>query len=64
MRLLRLGQRLEPFGDVVETLLAGLLREAGYIVSYSWVSPAVAAFRFFSVLPMGRPVAGSPTCFR
>jgi hypothetical protein len=33
----------------------------GYIVSYSCVSPAMDALRFFSVVPIGRPVAGSPT---
>jgi hypothetical protein len=27
---------------------------------YSCVSPAIAAFRLFDVLPIGRPVAGSP----
>jgi hypothetical protein len=36
----------------------------GYMSVYSWVSPAIAAFRFSSVLPMGRSVAGSPTFFR
>jgi hypothetical protein len=34
------------------------------MVSYSWVSPAMALFRFFSVSPMGRPVAGSPADLR
>jgi len=34
------------------------------MVSYSCVSPATADFRFFAVLPIGSPVAGSPTCFR
>src|SRR5205807_9387116 len=28
---------------------------------YSWVSPAMAAFKLREVSPMGRPVAGSPT---
>src|SRR4051812_4822282 len=36
----------------------------GYMVSYSWVSPATAALRFLAVLPMGSPVAGSPTDFK
>ena len=29
---------------------------------YSWVSPAMADFRFSLVSPIGSPVAGSPTC--
>src|ERR1700732_3780200 len=36
----------------------------GYMSEYSWVSPAIADFRFKLVSPMGRPVAGSPTCSR
>src|SRR5437016_12141237 len=36
----------------------------GYICVYSYVSPAMADLRFVSVLPMGSPVAGSPTSFR
>src|SRR5438876_4839166 len=36
----------------------------GYICVYSYVSPATAALRFSSVLPIGSPVAGSPTSFR
>ena len=36
----------------------------GYISVYSWVSPAMAAFRLSEVPPMGRPVAGSPTASR
>ena len=33
----------------------------GYMSVYSCVSPAIAAFRFSLVLPIGSPVAGSPT---
>ena len=33
----------------------------GYMSVYSWVSPAMAALRFAPVVPMGSPVAGSPT---
>ena len=36
----------------------------GYISLYSYVSPATAAFRFASVLPIGSPVAGSPVSLR
>ena len=35
----------------------------GYMSVYSWVSPATAAIRFWRLVPIGRPVAGSPTCF-
>src|SRR5438477_13169453 len=31
---------------------------------YSWVSPAMAAFKFKRVPPNGRSVAGSPHCSR
>ena len=36
----------------------------GYMSVYSWVSPATAAIRFWRLLPIGSPVAGSPTCFQ
>jgi len=36
----------------------------GYMSVYSWVSPATEALRLSAVSPIGRPVAGSPTCFR
>src|SRR6185437_13764427 len=36
----------------------------GYISEYSWVSPAIADFKFSFVSPIGSPVAGSPTCSR
>ncbi len=36
----------------------------GYMSVYSWVSPAMAALRLSPVLPIGRPVAGSPTASR
>src|SRR5690606_3738352 len=36
----------------------------GYISVYSYVSPAIAAFRLLAVEPIGRPVAGSPTASR
>ena len=32
----------------------------GYMSVYSWVSPAMAAFRLSRVRPIGSPVAGSP----
>ena len=36
----------------------------GYMSVYSWVSPATEALRFCAVSPIGRPVAGSPTCLQ
>src|SRR5690606_18098125 len=36
----------------------------GYMSVYSCVSPAIAAFRFAAVSPIGRPVAGAPTASR
>src|SRR5216683_2679629 len=36
----------------------------GYMSVYSWVSPAIAAFRLSPVGPIGLPVAGSPVSSR
>src|SRR5439155_562060 len=41
-----------------------VLAMPGYIWVYSYVSPATADLRFFSVLPIGSSVTGSPTSFR
>src|SRR5690348_9176142 len=41
-----------------------VLAMPGYMSVYSWVSPAIAAARFFLVSPIGLPVAGSPTSSR
>src|SRR5437899_5045583 len=64
VRLLRLGERLEPLGELGEALLTRGLGHAWYICVYSYVSPATADLRFFSVLPIGSSVTGSPTSFR
>ena len=45
-------------------LLARGLRHARIHVGVSWVSPAMAAFRLSRDLPIGSPVAGSPTASR
>ncbi len=41
-----------------------VLAMPGYMSVYSWVSPAIEAFRLASVAPIGSPVAGSPTASR
>src|SRR5574337_852791 len=41
-----------------------VLAMPGYMSVYSWVSPAIAVFRFSRVAPNGKPVAGSPHCSR
>ena len=64
VRALGLRQRLEPVGDLVEAFFAGDFAMPGYMSVYSWVSPAIAAFRLSRDLPIGRPVAGSPTASR
>jgi len=53
MGLLGLRQRLKPIGNLGEALIARRAGHAGYISVYSWVSPAIAAFKFNSVVPIG-----------
>ena len=69
----RVMQLLATLGVSINTLNSAMssnpsvrasLAMPGYIVSYSCVSPATALLRFSSVLPIGRPVAGSPACFK
>ena len=65
MALLRLGQRLEPVGDLRSKPSSRAVRAMpGYMSVYSCVSPAIAALRLEPVGPIGRPVAGSPLTSR
>src|SRR3970040_2927163 len=41
-----------------------VLAMPGYMSVYSWVSPAIAAFRLSRVLPIGRVVGGAPQGFQ
>src|SRR5579883_705728 len=41
-----------------------VLAMPGYMSVYSCVAPAMAAFRLLLVVPIGRPVAGSPAASR
>jgi hypothetical protein len=61
VRTLGLGQRFEPVGDLVEAFVTRGLGHARVHVGVLVRFAGDRGFRFSLVLPIGLPVAGSPT---